>query len=200
MGADISPDNNTIAIGHGHRANGYHTPSPWDLYTLGNLSASTNGRITTGYIAAAASPATAASPAIAASQYAVVVSNLTAYQNFNAVNGNSYLAKDANGHYSGDFDYNNTNNPITVDLSKVKYNAAGYYLATNAQDPANPTNTELAAADFYSQPIVLAYFVSYYNTGLTLLQADANGVFQPLHYTSQVSSTNKTIYSVSPCN
>ena len=83
----------------------------------------------------------------------------------------------------------------------VQLHATNAYYINNNIDPATSTPAQDAAAAFYAEEVALVYFVGNYPTGLTILKADTNGIFQPLHFTAtQISSTGTIIYSSSPCN
>lgn len=180
-------DANTIAIGHNHTLGSTPQPSASDIFALGALNASPGGsNLATSYVV---SPTT---------KYAVAVTNPTANINFNSTYGDSYLAKDANGQYTGDF---NTSNTIGKDVvNNVEVTAISAYYSANGIDPANSTPAQDAAAESAGFEVALTYFVGNYPTGMTLLKADASGVFHPLHFTSSISSTGVKYYSATPCN
>ena len=179
-------DSNTIAIGHDHTLGASPQPSASDIFSLGALNAAVSSNITTSYVV---------SPT---AEYAIVVSNHNANSLFNSTYGDSYLEKDPNGQYTGDF---NTSNTIGKDVvNNVQVNATVAWYIANGIDPASSTPAQDAAAAQAGYEVALTYFVDNYPTGMTLLKADATGVFHPLHFTSLVSSTGVTVYFASPCN
>jgi hypothetical protein len=72
-GAPFSSTNinsNTVAIGHDHDASSFPQPSPYDIYSMGELAVTTNGKITMDYTTSANS------------NYVLVVTNISAFKTF----------------------------------------------------------------------------------------------------------------------
>ncbi|MDB5086835.1 MAG: hypothetical protein JWR09_829 [Mucilaginibacter sp.] len=176
-------DTNTTAIGHSHDASSFPQPSPYDIYQLGELAVQHNA-ITTDLIV---------SPT---AKYAVVVTNLAAFKAFFAKYDESNLAKDANGNFTGDFD---DNKQLGKDVNKAGADVYNAYFYSHNINQANATDVQKVAADLAGEEASLVFFVSNYNTGITLLKADASGVFYPLHFT-ETAVNGVTIYTASPCN
>jgi hypothetical protein len=176
-------DANTTAIGHSHDASSFPQPSPYDIYQLGELSVQHNAIKTDLVVSLTA-------------KYSVVVTNLAAFKAFFAKYDESNLEKDASGNFTGDFDKTTT---IGKDIDKVNQYAAAAYNLNHSANPSNPTDTEIAAAAFAGSEASLVFFVGNYNTGITLLKADATGAFQPLHFTA-TTMNGITVYTASPCN
>lgn len=130
-------------------------------------------------------------------KYALVVSDLNAFKAFFAKYNESYLQKDASGNFTGDFDDNKTlGNDID---NKVGQKANNAYLIEHAANPNNPTSAESIAAGIAGEEAAMVYFLGNYNTGITLLKADASGNFLAVHFT-QTTVNGVTVYQPSPCN
>jgi len=176
----------TVAIGHNHDASSFPAPSYYDIYGSGETAVSSNGQITTNYTLSANA------------EYALIVTDVNAFKAFFANYPESNLEIGTDGKFTGDLNGKST---IGIDVNNVDFNATALYLATHAADPNNPTDAEITTANIAGYEAALVYMLSNYSTGVTLLKADSNGIFQAYHATSTVdSTTGKTYYSTSPCN
>lgn len=178
-------DANTVAIGHDHDASSFPQPSPYDAYSIGELAVTTNGKITMDYTLSASA------------NYVLVVTNMTLFNTFLTNYPETNLAKDANGKYTGDLDQQQA---LGANIYQITLAAISAYILNNAVDPNNPTDAELDAARSAGNEVGLVVLLDQYNTGITLLKADASGNFTPLHFTSTPLSNGQNLYSSSPCN
>jgi hypothetical protein len=123
----------------------------------------------------------------ASKKYAVVVNDIAKFSAFFAKYDESNLAKDANGNFTGDFSGNSV-------IGQEVFNVGQDSFYANPISSTNPVAAELNADE-----VGLAYFVSHYDTGITLLVADSSGNFHPLHVSS-TTQNGKTFLTASPCN
>jgi len=179
MGAPYSSANinsNTVAIGHDHDASSFPQPSPYDIYSLGELAVSTNGQITMDYTV------------FASADYVLVVTDRNQFNTFLTNNPESNLEKDSGGNYTGDLDPNSNIGKDVQAIGQAAYNA----------DPrAGTSNDKLAEID--ANEASLVYLLSTYGTGITLLKKDSSGQYKAMHFSSSTVNGVNT-YSSSPCN
>lgn len=171
-------NSNTTAIGHSHDASSFPQPSPYDIFKTGELAVSHPSLKTNLVVSPTA-------------KYAIVVTDVNAFQAFFNKYNESYLTPD------GDFD---DNKELGKDIDKVVgINAYTAYFSSHGLNEATATSAQKAAAEIAAEEASLTYFVGNYNTGITLLKADATGVFKPLHFTS-TTINGIIVYTVSPCD
>jgi hypothetical protein len=85
-----------------------------------------------------------------------------------------------------------TNTSIGIDGVNIGNNAV-----QNAESVTG--STEVSVNGIYAAVTELAYILSKYDTGITLMQADANGNYHPVYYTKSTDANGKVQYNSSPC-
>jgi hypothetical protein len=177
-GAPFSSTNinsNTVAIGHDHDASSFPQPSPYDIYSMGELAVTTNGKITMDYTTSANS------------NYVLVVTNISAFKTFLSNYPESNLTSDGDLVTSPNGSSNTLGDQIQT-VGQAAYNIDP--LAGTAQN---------AQAEINANEISTVYLLDNYNTGITLLKLNADGTYHALHNNS-TQVNGKTVYSASPCN